>query len=93
MQVLTAGVEHDMSRWLLYASLKVNSLLVSIFLLFNYRENNKSKNLMEVLNTKLPEEFNVDGESLQGEKYEHLLPQLSCVFCSIVCVMQNSGRY
>lgn len=38
---------------------------------------------MEVLNTKLPEEFNVDGESLQGEKYEHLLPQLSCIFCSM----------
>lgn len=24
---------------------------------------------MEVLNAKLPEEFNVDGESLQGEKW------------------------
>lgn len=68
MQVLTARVEHDTSRRILYTSLILNSLLVNIFVLFNYHENNKSKNLMEVLNTKLPEEFNVDGESLQGEK-------------------------
>lgn len=47
---------------------------------------------MEVLNTKLPEEFNVDGESLQGEKI-WALPQLSCMFCSIVFVIQNSERY